>query len=168
MFGRRGGSFGACAPGALLLSSPALCRPSLPRSARSFAPERKLSAFHSIRDTLFVCLPAMTPGALLSSPSPLLTHHSPLSSLESTLVDDLRVGFQGLYLQTLTRQPTEISRNCLPATLLGSTFTDPCTCKPFIRNTYKNMGRGESSRWRVSIAASTQGLSQRRATPGGP
>jgi len=32
-----------------------------------------------------------------------------LSPLDATLVDELRVGFQGLYLQTLTKQPTEIA-----------------------------------------------------------
>ena len=66
----------------------------------------------------------------------------PLSSLESTLVDDPRVGFQGLYLQTLTRQPTEISRSCPPTSPLYATLTRSVSVTPLEATLTRNRGEG--------------------------
>src|SRR5882724_12021902 len=67
---------------------------------------------------------------------------APTTSLESTLVDDPRVGFQGLYLQTLTRQPTEISPSCPPTSPLHATLTRSVSVTPLEATLTRNRGEG--------------------------
>src|SRR5882724_6141177 len=78
----------------------------------------------------------------LSNPcSPLATRDSPLTPLSATLTADLRVGFQGLYLQTLTEQPTEISRNRQLANPLDATLTRSTSVTPLSATLTRNRGR---------------------------
>jgi len=65
---------------------------------------------------------------------------STVTPLDATLTADLRVGFQGLYLQTLTEQPTEISRNRPPASPLDATLTDFAPVTPLSATLTKNAG----------------------------
>jgi len=72
---------------------------------------------------------------------------SPATPLDATLTDDLRVGFQGLYLQTLSQQTTEISRNRPPVTPVDATLTDFAPVTPLSATLTKIGGRGcQSSR----------------------
>jgi hypothetical protein len=73
--------------------------------------------------------PGWRPERSPNSRSPLATRHSPLSSLKSTLVDDLRV-------------LTEISRNWPPATPLESTLTRLPSITPLESALTKNQGGG--------------------------
>jgi hypothetical protein len=78
---------------------------------------------------------------------PLVNRNSPLTSLDATLTTDLRVGFQGLYLQTLSQQKTEISRNCPPASPLDATLTETSAVTPLEATLTKMRGRGWAGRW---------------------
>ena len=73
---------------------------------------------------------------------PLVNRNSPLTSLDATLTADLRVGFQGLYLQTMSQQKTEISRNCLPASPLDATLTRTRAVTPLEATLTKTRGEG--------------------------
>ena len=73
-----------------------------------------------------------------------LTPQSPLTPVESALADEFRVGFQGLYLQTLSQQTTEVGRTSPSATLLESALTATCFVTPLESALTKKLGEGES------------------------
>src|SRR5256885_15843322 len=84
------------------LTHPAFSLPSL----RALSCERKphLFSFHSFPHSL-----GKTPGCHHDVYQlPASTSTNTLSPLESALAGELRVGFQGLYLQTLTWQKTAV------------------------------------------------------------
>jgi len=79
---------------------------------------------------------AKTPGVRSVRSFNLITSTcSPVTLLESTLVDVLRVGF-------LTEQQTEISRNRPPTTPVKSILTETAPVTTFRMNTYKKQGGG--------------------------
>ena len=78
-----------------------------------------------------------------------LSTFSVLSPLESALTDEHRVGFRGLYLQTLSRQATEISRNRPPTARAESTLTESRAVSPLDATLTKRRGRGRAVMLRV-------------------
>ena len=65
-----------------------------------------------------------------------------VTPLESALTDELRVGFQGLYLQTLTEKRPGIGRTCFCITPLDSALTDTPPISPLESALAKKMGGG--------------------------
>jgi len=101
--------------------------------------ERSASPLFSITSALYT----KTPGCHQEGFShPLANLDSPLTSLDATLTGDLRVGFQGLYLQTLSQQKTEISRNWPPASPLDATLTRARAVTPLEATLTKTRGEG--------------------------
>ena len=126
----------------------------LPRSARgalfarSFAREKTSSPFLSTTPALLQFTRRHCGGqntwGIPQSASPLfnLPACAAVSPLESALTDELRVGFQGLYLQTLTQQTTGFGRTTPPATPLDSALTDTLSVTPLESALTKKPGEG--------------------------
>ena len=89
---------------------------------------------------------AKTPGCHQErfpiSCSPLATHLSPVTPLSATLAAEHRVGFQVLYLQTLSWQRPCFSRNRPPTTPLEATLTEISSVTPLSATLTKTPGRG--------------------------
>src|SRR5882724_8567660 len=94
--------------------------------------------FHSLR-TLCMFTRGCHLARFSNYPSPT---SASVSLLESALTAKLRVGFQGLYLQTLSQQTTEISRNRPPTSPLESTLTRLPFVTPLESALTKKGGRG--------------------------
>ena len=71
-----------------------------------------------------------------------LTQSGPLTPVESALTGEFRAGFQGLYLQTLSQQTTEIGRKHSPATPLESALTARGFVTPLESALTKTLGEG--------------------------
>jgi hypothetical protein len=144
----------------MIVGSPSFCTPTLPfrptqfvpcsathrRSLlillRSFAQERRPSPYDSIPCTLYTKTPGCHPERFFNRPILNSATSSPVSPFDATLAAGLRVGFQGLYLQTLSRKMTEISRNRPSATPLESTLTRSASVNPLGATLTKTRGRG--------------------------
>src|SRR5882724_3374967 len=120
-------------------------RRSLLTLLRSFAQERRPSPSLSMPCALFMCLRGCHQERSFNSSTLNSSTSASVSPLDATLTADLRVGFQGLYLQILSRQRPR-SAEIVRLQLSKCNTYNIRVCNPFRRNTYKKPGGARDGR----------------------